>query len=99
MLKLSKLTLTSSYQNLGVLLAAQTDRPFGDGRNLTNGLFTNTGAEAITLSVNKTGVGDDDTSNTIAVGESLPFTAVNLSQVAAKAASSASTLEISGDES
>lgn len=94
MLKLAKITLTSSYQNIDTLLKAVSGRPFGDDRVLKNGLFTNTGAEVITLAV---GDDSDDVSNDIAVGASLPFAEVNLSQVYAKAASSASTLEISGE--
>lgn len=94
MLKLASLTLTSSYQNVDTLLKAQTDRPFGDARVLKNGLFTNTGAEDITLA---TPTDSDDVSNVIPVGGSLPFDEVNLSTVYAKAASSASTLEISGE--
>lgn len=94
MLKLASVTLTSSYQNIGTLLAAVTDRPFGDVRVLKNGLFFNAGAEAITLAV---GDDSDDVSNVIEVDGSLPFEEINLSTVYAKAASSASTLEIQGD--
>lgn len=94
MLKLASITLTSSYQNLDTLLSAVSGRPFRDQRVLKNGLFTNVGAEVITLAV---GDDSDDVSNTIPIDGSLPFTEVNLSQVYAKAASSASTLEISGE--
>lgn len=96
MLKLASITLTNAYQNFDTILSAVSGRPFGNDRVLRNGLFTNTGAEVVTLSVGPA-AGNNATSNTIPVGGSIPFEEVNLSDVCAKAASSASTIEISGD--
>lgn len=95
MLKIGKVTLTSDYQNVGTLLSAVTDRPYGDGRTLRRGGFINTGAEVITLAI---GSDDDNVSLDIAIGQTLPFEEVNLSHVYAKAASSASELSFHGDE-
>lgn len=100
MLKLATLTITADYQALGDIIDAFTDKPYGTGRNLTNGTIRNAGANSVILSAGSklsAPVGNDDLSKTLAAGDEIPFEKINLATVFAKSASG-STLEIDGNE-
>lgn len=99
MLKASSLAITNSYQSLGTILDAQTNKPYGTGRKLTNGIFKNVGANPIRLSVgNKfTEAGNDDVSVLLSPGDIVPFDEINLAITYAKTTASTSTLEVRGE--
>lgn len=100
MLKTASLTVTSSYQSLATILDAQTGIPYGPGRNLSNGLFRNTGTANIRLSTGNTAVieGNDDVSILMEPGDALAFTAINFTNTFAKTTSGTGALDIYGEE-
>lgn len=98
--RLATVTLTSSYQNLSVLLTALGG--FTITRVFTAGALKipSTASNPVRISVVQppATTGSDALSNLYAAGDQLPFTEMDLTYVWAKGSGGASTLEIEGDD-
>lgn len=99
MLKCATLAVTTSYQSIATILAAQTNKPFGGGLSLTDGVVRNTGLVNVRLSSGNTyaNEGNDDVSITLEPGDVISFSSLNLAGTFVKAASGTGSLDFYGD--
>lgn len=100
MLKCASLTLTTSYQSIATILDAQTNKPYGTGRTVAEGLLRNTGSTNIRVSTGNVHAneGNDNLSVLLEPGDALPFSSLNLAATFVKTLSGTGYADFYGDE-